>query len=264
MIVKDRRSVWFSSTLCIWALLVSTPAKADDLLARTGQQVSTFLDQFSQVKCSEEVTQIKLIKKLTKSSVEYQEQQTFDYLMLAQGSGDDLVIQESRLLQKSSEHKKNISLLLTNGFATLSLIFHPYYQVGFEFSAPEGESLNGRALVKIQFQHIKGKRTPTVLVIRGREYPLELKGAAWIDPSTATIVRMQADLQDDMSDIGLQKFASDVEYEPVRFRGIASAYWLPATATIELETPKQRWRNVHHFTSYQQFSVVTDETVKTK
>jgi hypothetical protein len=239
-------------------------AAADDLLTRTGQQVSTFLDQFSKLKCTEEVTQTKLVKKLSKESIEYREQQVFDYLIMAQGSGDDLVIQESRLLQRSSEHKKNVPLLVTNGFATLSLIFHPYYQEGFDFSPPENEIVDGRTLVKVRFRHIKGQRTPTVLLLRGREYPLELEGVAWIDPTTGTIVRLQSELQEDMSDVGLRIFSSEIEYSPVRFRGVAAAAWLPSTAVIELQTPKQRWKNIHRFTDYQQFSVSTDESVKTQ
>jgi hypothetical protein len=235
-----------------------------DLLERTGRQVSGFLDQFSQLKCTEEVTQTKLVKKLTKESIEYREQQTFDYLVLAQGSGDDLVIQESRLQQRASEHKKNVPLLVTNGFATLSLVFHPYYQQAFNFDAPEDEIVNGRKLVKIHFQHIKGKRSPTVLLLRGREYPLELKGTAWIDPETAAIVRMQAELQDDMTDVGLHAFNSEVEYAPVHFQGMSATPWLPSIARIELETAKQRWRNIHRFTNYQEFSVSTDESVKTQ
>jgi hypothetical protein len=93
---------------------------------------------------------------------------------------------------------------------------------------------------------------------------LELKGTAWIDPATAAIVRIKAELQDDMSDIGLHAFNTEVEYAPVQFKGASRALWLPSTATIELETPKQRWRNIHHFRNYQQFSVSTDTRVKTQ
>jgi hypothetical protein len=247
-------------------LIGSVPglAASDDLLARTGQQVSSFLEGFSDLKCTEEVTQTKLIKKLTKESVEYREQQTFDYLLMAQGSGDDLVIQESRLPLRASGHKKDVPLLVTNGFATLSLILHPYYQSSFDFSAPESGILNGQKLVRIGFQHIRGKRSPTVLLLRGREYPLELKGVAWIDPATAAIVHLQAELQEDMSDLGLHGFKAQVEYAPVHLRGDSSTPWVPSMATIELETAKQRWRNVHRFTNYQKFSVSTDQSVNSQ
>jgi outer membrane lipoprotein-sorting protein len=245
-------------------LAVATASAQDDLLSRTGKQVSDFLDQFSQLKCTEEVTQTKLVKKLSKQSIEYREQQTFDYLVLAQGSGDDLVIQESRLQQRASEHKKNVPLLVTNGFATLSLIFHPYYESAFNFSEPQRDVINGQAVLKVNFQHIQGRRSPTVLVLRGREYPLELKGTGWIDPKTATIVRIEAELQDEMTDVGLRAFKSEVEFAPVHFRGESTTPWLPSIATIELETAKQRWRNIHRFSNYQQFSVSTDESVKTQ
>ena len=252
------------------ALLFLLPAKqaaaaSGQLLSRAGEQVARFLDQFSDLKCTEDVTQAKLGKNRSKQSIEYREQQTFDYLLLAHGSGDDLVIQESRLQQRSSGRKASVPLLVTNGFATLSLIFHPSYQSAFEFSPSENDTLNGRKLAKIRFRHLRGRRTPTVLVLRGREYPLELKGTAWIDPATATIVRLQAELQEDMSDIGLRTLRSEVEYAPVHFRSASPAdIWLPSVATIELETPKQHWRNIHRFTNYQQFSVSTDNSVKTQ
>jgi hypothetical protein len=31
--------------------------------------------------------------------------------------------------------------------------------------------------------------------------------------------------------------------------------WLPASATIDLETPRQHWRNIHHFTDYRKYRV---------
>ncbi len=38
-----------------------------------------------------------------------------------------------------------------------------------------------RTLIPIHFEHIKGRRTPAALALRGREYPLELKGTAWLN-----------------------------------------------------------------------------------
>ena len=252
------------ATAVALAMLGNAPAvsAADDLLARVAQQEAAFMDQFSQLRCTEEVTQAKLVKKLSKENVEYSEQQTFDYLVIAAGSGDDLVVQESRLPQRASQHKKNIPLLVTNGFATLSLIFHPYYAASFAFSAPQMKTEGGRTLAKVSFEHVKGRRTPSALLLRGQEFPLELRGTAWIDPESGNIVRLEAELQEDMSDLGLRTFKSELDYAPTHFRGIAADVWLPTRAIIELETPKQRWRNIHRFTNYQQFSVSTDESVK--
>jgi hypothetical protein len=162
-----------------------------------------------------------------------------------------LVIQESRQKQRSSKHASNVPLLVTNGFATLALVLHPSYQSAFEFSTPENETVNKQRLIKINFRHLKGRRSPTVLMLRGHEYPLEMRGVAWIDPATASIVRIQAELQEDMSDLGLHTLMTEEGYAPTRVQGFSAPMWLPATATIELTTPTKRWRNVHRFTKYQ-------------
>jgi hypothetical protein len=47
----------------------------------------------------------------------------------------------------------------------------------------------------------------------------------------------------------------------VRFGDDPAAHWLPETATIEAETPTQRWRNVHRFVNYKRFTVETKESV---
>jgi hypothetical protein len=186
----------------------------------------------------------------------------FDYLLIAQSTDGDLSLDESRLEEQSAKHRKNVSLLVTNGFATMLLVFHPYYESGFEFSPPESVVLNGRTVSKVQFRHVKGTRTPTALMLRGREYPLEMKGTAWIDNQTGTVVRMESELENSMEDIGLRRLHSEVTYSPVQFRGISGSTWLPSEATIEVETPRQHWRNIHRFTNYQRFDVDTQSQDK--
>ena len=245
-------------------LMVSVCARADDrppapLLARTSQQVASFLDVFSDVKCTEQVRQLKLRKN---GKVDVEENSTFDYLVIAQAAGGELSLEESRLEDKADVHRKGVSLLMTNGFATLLLIFHPQYASSFEFTASGDEVLDGRRFEVIRFRHIKGRRTPMALMLRGREYPLELTGEAWIDPRTAEVARIHVELQESMEDVGLRALSSDVIYSEVKFRGANSSAWLPTTASIDVETPRQHWRNLHRFTNYQRFSVNTEESVK--
>jgi hypothetical protein len=250
-------------TFLVLSLLLLTAAtieaqQATDVLALAQRNVSQFLDLFSEVKCTELVSQEKLTPK---GKTEYQEQSRFDYLVIADSSDAELSLQESRLEEKGPDHKKNVSLLVTNGFATLQLVFHPYYRESFDFSGTEEANMNGQWLAKIRFRHVTGKRTPSVLILRGREYPLEMMGTAWIDPKSGNIVRIEADLQDEMSDIGLKMLHSDVLYAPVRFHDVGAASWLPQKAVIEVETAKQHWRNTHEFSSYQHFGVDTHAAV---
>ena len=100
--------------------------------------------------------------------------------------------------------------------------------------------------------------------VRGREYPLELSGAAWIDPDTGAIAKIIADIQDTLQDVGLKSLRSQIEFSPLPLPDSKPVYWFPTQATVEVETPRQHWRNLHRFSEYKKFSVGTEEKVTSK
>src|SRR5882757_5410213 len=172
--------------------LVSAQTEAlEKVLDRTSQRVVEFLDQFSNVKCTEQVTQEKF---KADGKVAIQQQSTYDYLVILSNAGGDLSLNESRLPLKETKvnRRQEISMLLSNGFATLFLVFHPYYMNGFAFTDAGSEILDGHAARKIRFQHIPNTRSVAALALRGREYPLELSGMAWVDPQKGDILRIEA------------------------------------------------------------------------
>ncbi len=59
----------------------------------------------------------------------------------------------------------------------------------------------------------------------------------------------------------MKSLVATVDYQPVRLPGWKQAYRFPSVATIDVETLRQRWRNVHRFTNYQRFMVDTESTV---
>jgi hypothetical protein len=233
-----------------------------DLLTRTSQEVAAFLEQFSDVKCTERVTQEKL---KPDGKVELKEESAYDYLIILTNAGGELNLDESRLaIQPAKQEKKNTPMLVTNGFATLFLIFHPDYAGSFQFSSLGEETLNGRLLRKIGYRHIRGTQSPAALALRGREFPLELSGTAWIDPQSGAIAKLTAGIGDSLVDLGLKTLNSEIEYSPISFRGVKETYWFPAQAEVEVETAHQHWRNIHVFSDYKRFSVSTEEQVANK
>ena len=52
---------------------------------------------------------------------------------------------------------------------------------------------------------------------------------------------------------------SDVRYVLHAFRDPAESIWVAESATIEVQTPRQHWRNQHRFTDYKRFSVNVQE-----
>jgi hypothetical protein len=236
--------------------------KLDQLLERASKQTSQFLEQFSDVKCTELVRQEKLGKD---DKVQLREDSTYDYLVILSNEGGELNIAESRIpVHEAKKDRKNTSMLLSNGFATLFLVFHPYYSNAFKFALAGEEELNGRILEKVSFEHIPGMKSPAALALRGREYPLELTGTAWIEGETGSIAKIEAGIADTLQDVGLKTLSSEIEFAPITFQDLKRPYWFPTQARVEVETPKQHWRNLHQFTQYKKFSVSTEEQVATK
>jgi hypothetical protein len=229
-----------------------------DLVAQLAKRATLFWDQFSAVTCTESVIQ----RKLEPGGKEIvRKKSDFDYLILLQLAGDELMVEESRLLQGKAPKESDRALLATNGFSTLLLVFHPIFQSSFDFTSLPEETVAGKTLWKIGFVFRDGHRSPSVLQIRTREYPIAWKGVAWIDPANSAIVRIQAHLRAPMEDVGLESLDSDVSYAPVPMRGEPDL-WLPKTAVVEAATKRQRWHNAHEFSHYRQFSVDTDATVE--
>jgi len=187
------------------------------MVGRANDRVAKFVEQFSDVKCTEHVTQEKF---KADGKVELKEESTYDYLVILTNAGGEINLDESRLAvhESKKDQKKRVSMLVSNGFATLFLVFHPYYSSGFQFTDLGEDSIAGHTFHKVQFKHIPGMRSPAALALRGREYPLELAGVAWIDPATGMIGRIDAGLANSMEDIGLKSMHSQVQFAPVPFR----------------------------------------------
>ncbi len=212
------------------------------------QQVVEYLGKLADLHCTEDVVQRKLKPDgNTESSAKSQ----YDYFLLMEGSGDTFQLSESRL-EVGGSPQKHTPLLLTNGFSTLLLIFHPYYRNSFEFTPDRTELLDGRAVIPVHFAHLTGTRTPAALALRGREFPLEFKGTAWLDAHSGQVVRMDAGLLHEMTDVGLRTLDIHVEYQPSPRS--KDHFMLPSLAVIDLETLRQHWRNTHTFHDYKFFS----------
>ena len=230
----------------------------DRLLDRAGVSVARFLDQLGDVHCNETVLQEKIN---LKGKTEEHLQSTYDYLLLTQFHGSEPLLYEARQAQREAHAKKNVSMLVTNGFATQLLVFHPYYQPSFSFERLPDASIAGKTYVQVHFQHIRGRLTPAVLLLRGREYPLSLAGTALLDAETGTVVRVSTELGAAMDDLGLKSLRTEVDYSAVSFPRNPKTYWLPQQATVEVNTARQHWKNQHRFSGYRLFSVNVEEKV---
>jgi hypothetical protein len=228
------------------------PLSTTELLDRAGASVEDFWEQFAAVNCVETVAQEKLS---AGGKVIFHRESQFDYLAVLQISGTDFLVDESRIPILEAKPAREFPLMITRGFSTLEFIFHSFFQSGLEYSVPEAVQVDGRELLQIRFQHVRGARSPSAIRLGRREYPLDWQGTAWIEPADGAIVRISASLMSSLEDIGLKAINADVRYSRVDFQTDPRVHWMPSVATIEVETLQQRWRNVHTFTKYRHFSV---------
>ncbi|MEW5976801.1 MAG: hypothetical protein AB1898_13440 [Acidobacteriota bacterium] len=232
------------------------PDALDRLLEDVGRQVQVFCDQFTAVTCSEQVVQRRLN---ASDKVQLERQARYDYLLVFGLEGDELTVEESRLQQGKPPKSTSTPLLLTSGFSTLLLVFHPHFQNDYEFSLEAPAAAPQSSEVTIHFRQKPSARVLSVLQLKGREYPIVWRGKAWVDPSSGRISRIQAGLDTPMADLGLIHLDTEVSYGPIHFSELKETYWLPQMATIDAETPRRHWQNRHRFSGYRRFSVTTQE-----
>ena len=239
------------------------PARID-YVANARKQIVGYLNDLANLHCTEHVTQQKLDKN---GHVEATEKSDFDYLIMMMGSGDDFELNESRREIAGGKHKsQQHPMLVSNGISTALLVFHPYYRDAFDFSIGQSEMLDSHPALPISFKHVAGRRTPLALAIRNREFPIDMSGTAWVNPGSGAVMRIEAHLQRDMSDVGLKSLDIRVDYQPVDIKQVQTAANFPSLAVVDVSTPKQHWRNTHAFANYRGFSTdaVQDPNVVVK
>ena len=233
------------------------------LLQRTGDQMSEYVEKFSDVRCIEKVVQEKF-KNDGNDKVDLKEESTYDYLVILSNNGGELSLSESRLpVREAKADRKNRSMLVSNGFATLFLMFHPLYANSFEFSELEKK-----------WSMASGRPRSSSGIFTARALRPHLHCAAgsirWSFPAPRGLTRrlqprrISAGIDNTLADVGLNTLQTEVEFAPFSFHDPEKTYWFPPRAVVEVETPRQHWRNTHEFTNYKRFSVSTEEQVATK
>jgi hypothetical protein len=225
-------------------------ARANDTLLHSRHLIDQFLQQAANVVCDEDVAQT-LIGKNGKPM--YREESVFDYQLQASDRNGSLKLVESRDARKAAFRDPSKTLLITNGFTSMLLILHQDYEPSYTFE-PVGQEVNdGHTLVKIHFTPVAGASSPAAIQLRSRNYPLPLTGDIWIDSESGSVVKLISSLESPMDDLGLHALRSEIHYSLVQFHDPEEAYWMPASAIIDVETSQQHWRNVHRFTAYRRF-----------
>jgi len=254
-LARTARTLGALALLCLFAAGGARAQSADGLqqtLAKTRDLVGHFAEDYSYLRYEEDVVQQKL---KNNDKVAYKQEMVYDSMIRMRFDDGKLRVDEQRLMDKKPRHVQARPLLNTYGFSTLAMVFHPYYESSFRFEQSGTDVLDGKSLVRVRFFHLPNTPTPVLYQMIGPDRPLEVSGTAWIDPLNGEIHRIDADFGSTVSDTGVKTIRAELVYAAVALRDETELQFLPVSATIDLETPRQHWRNVHHYTDYRKYRV---------
>jgi hypothetical protein len=227
-------------------------ASQENTIDRASRAAETFWQQFTAVQGKERVAQSKLKADGKPAETHIEE---FDYLAFLTATNRGLSVEESRVSRAKTVEEKRTQLLITSGFPTFLLMFHPEFRDRFDFAELPANS--GNAVRRITFSLKRGAQSLSGLKLKDRVYAIPWKGTAMLDPESGAIRRIEATLGAPMDDLGLSELHVELDYQPTALAGTTQIFWLPVRAAISLQTPRQAWRNVHEFSDYKRFSVTT-------
>ena len=243
--------------------LASNQDELGVVLKNVGEEVESFFKNFPNTVSLEQVHQELLGKnrKVARSL-----DQDFQYLLLAQPDQWGVGIEEARATPQGESVSLgglDKGLMLTAGFASVSLFFHPVYQNGAGFRYLGRQSLDGKDLHVIAFAQIpKTARSTERFNTSGGSTLILVQGVAWIDPTNFQILRLRTDLLAPQSEIRLQKQTTEIHFQKVSFKEIATAFWVPQEVSVIVDWKGRVYRNWHRYSDYKLFNVETKEERK--
>ena len=227
-----------------------------DALALARKHVEDYFEKFSDLTCKESVTQIVLNNS---GHALYRENSAYDYQFEVTSANGSVKFNETRESRNPAFRDPARTLLVTTGFASLLMVAHPMYEASYTFEAAGNESFGGVSYAKIHFVPVPGASSPASLRLRGKNYPLPLSGTLWLEPQSGAIVKLEANVDSGLSDLGLSGMRSEVHYAQHTFHDPAQTIWIADSAVIDVDTPRQHWRNLHKFSDYKRFNVNVHE-----
>lgn len=151
--------------------------------------------------------------------------------------------------------------ITTTGLAVLAIAFHPSFRDDFEMRCEGLGDWNGQPSWLVYFKQSEEKPSRLrTYVVGGNNYPVRLKGRAWILADKLQVVHLETDLVRAVPEIRLDVEHTSVNYGPVQFKKHGADLWLPTSAEMYVHFGKHRFRRSESFDHYMLFA--TDATDK--
>jgi hypothetical protein len=152
--------------------------------------------------------------------------------------------------------------MLTSGFVSAPLIFHPSHQDGSSFRLLGHQQLKGQDTIVIAYAQLPARSQIFGRFQDGKNVSTMFKqGIAWIDAENYQIVRLASDLLEPLPRIGLEKQRTEIDFQKVQFGQATENFWLPEQVTVTLHWNGKMLRNTHAYSNFRLFNVETSQKI---
>ncbi len=229
------------------------------LLDKVGQNVATLFSSIPSTSSREKVIQ-EILR--PDGSVRERSYEEFYYLVLADPVKDATGFKEYRTDKKGKSTGLATRYLITQGFASMSLTFHPRFQSDSRFRYLGRQVMDKRETEVVAFAQKPTAGEGSTFVTSGKVTVLLVQGVAWIDPATYQIIRLRTGLLVPHGEINLRREDTDIRFGEVSFKEAAARLWLPRRIVVETEWQGVTSRNIHVYSDFKLFSVETEQKPK--
>jgi tetratricopeptide (TPR) repeat protein len=235
----------------------------DSILSAVGKTVAEFFGNFPSTSSLEQIHQEKLRRK---QKVGATLDQKFRYLCFTPaaewGPGFDEYRADLLGIQALPQGLQD-GFMLTSGFASASLLFHPKYQSQTAFRYLGRQKVNGRDTYVIAFAQQPGKARLNGAFKSGQiSMTTFSQGLAWIDSQSYQITRLRTDLLKPLPEINLERETTEIAFGEVHFKGIAEGFWLPQQVTVAVDWNGKHFRNEHRYSEFKVFNVEATQKIR--
>ena len=221
------------------------------ILASVGRNVSEFFATLPNICSMEKVHQEALNHGGKTTSGQ---ENKYRYLLLASNERWGPTIEEYRANfggQLSSQVGSTDNYMLTSGFASAPVVFHPAYQRGSSFRLLGREKLKGRNTFVVAYaQEPARARIFGSFQLGEKATTTYTQGIAWIDSENYQIIRLATDLLTPLPQIKLKKETTEIDFSEVHFKRLPTAFWLPDMVTVTLDWNGKFLRNQHAYSDF--------------
>jgi len=234
----------------------------DLILSSVGKTVADYFAKFPNTSSLEEIHQERMSRKQKAGATL---DQKFRYLCFTPAEAWGLGFNEYRADSSGGQawpQGLQDGFMLTSGFASASLLFHPNYANQANFRYLGRQKVNGRGTYVVAFAQLPEKARVNGAFRSGqRSMTTFSQGLAWIDSQNYQITRLRTDLLTPLPEVNLERETTEIAFTEVHFKGIAEGFWLPQRVTVTVDWNGRHLRNEHRYSEFKVFNVETTEKI---